>query len=100
MNALFTLLDSLLGFYALILIISVVMSWLVSFGIVNTYQPFVRSVMNFLYAVTEPALRPIRRFLPNLGGIDISPIILWFVIYALRILLKHDIAPFFGVNVY
>ncbi|WP_417456197.1 YggT family protein [Kordiimonas sp.] len=100
MTAIFVLLDSLLGFYALLLIISVVMSWLTTFGIINTYQPFVRSVLNFLHAVTEPALRPIRRFLPDMGGIDISPIILWFLIYALRVLLKADIAPLFGVNVY
>ena len=100
MNAIFTLLDSLLGFYAIILIITVVMSWLVSFGIVNTYQPFVRSVMNVLYALTEPALRPIRRILPNMGGIDLSPIVLFFIIYALRILIKYDIAPLFGAHVY
>ncbi|TNE67914.1 MAG: YggT family protein [Alphaproteobacteria bacterium] len=97
MTAIFVLLDALLGFYGIILLVSVVMSWLVSFGIVNAYQPFVQSLSRFLYAMTEPALRPIRRLLPAMSGIDISPIILWFVIYALRVLLRADIAPIFGV---
>ena len=51
------------------------MSWLINFGIVNLRNPFVRSVYEALLAVTEPVLRPIRRMLPDLGGIDISPII-------------------------
>lgn len=101
MNALFWLIDALLGFYYFLLIVTIIMSWLVAFGIINSYQPFVQSVQRFLYSVTEPALAPIRRtlgrFLPNLGGIDISPIILIFLIYALRILLRNDIAPLLGV---
>ncbi len=100
MTAIFWLVDALLGFYALVLLISVIMSWLVNFGIVNTHQPFVRSVGYFLHALTEPALGRIRRFLPDLGGIDISPILLWFGIYALRVLLRADIAPLFGVYGY
>lgn len=104
MTALFWLIDALLGFYYFLLIVMIIMSWLVSFGILNSYQPFVQTVQHFLYSVTEPALAPIRRtlgrFLPNLGGFDISPIILIFLIFALRVLLRNDIAPLFGIYGY
>lgn len=100
MTALFWFIDALLGFYALVIIVSVIISWLVSFGIINSYQPFVQSVSRFLYGITEPALSRIRRFMPDLGGIDISPIILYFAVYAVRILLRADIAPLFGVYGY
>lgn len=69
--------------YIWALIISVVMSWLVAFNVVNTRNRFVYLVMDVLYRLTEPALRPIRRILPNFGGLDLSPLvlilILWFV---------------------
>lgn len=104
MTALFALLDTVLGFYYFLLIVMIIMSWLVAFGIINSYQPFVQSVQRFLYAITEPALGPIRRalgrFFPSMGGIDISPIILIFLIYALQVLLRYDIAPLFGVYNY
>lgn len=104
MTALFAFIDMLLGFYAFVIIISVVLSWLTAFGIINSYQPFVQTVMRMLTGLTEPALAPIRRLihriLPNLGGIDISPIILYFLVFALRILLRADIAPLFGVYGY
>lgn len=104
MTALFWLIDAVLGFYYFLLIVTIIMSWLVAFGIINSYQPFVQTIQRFLYAVTEPALAPIRRtlgrFLPSLGGIDISPIILIFLIFALRILLRSDIAPLFGIYAY
>ena len=104
MTALFWLVDALLGFYYFLLIVMIIMSWLTSFGIINAYQPFVQTVQSFLYSVTEPALAPIRRvlgrFLPNLGGFDISPIILIFLIFALRVLLRNDIAPLFGIYGY
>ncbi len=59
-----------------LVIISAIMSWLVAFNVINTRNRFVYMVGDFLYRITQPALRPIRRVLPNLGGIDISPIIL------------------------
>jgi YggT family protein len=69
--------------YWWIIIISAVMSWLIAFNVINTYNRTVAMIGDFLYRATEPALRPVRRFLPNLGGLDISPIILllilWFV---------------------
>ncbi len=74
---------ALLDIYWWILIISAVMSWLIAFNVINTYSRPVALVGDFLYRATEPVLRPIRQFLPNLGGLDISPIIvlliIWFV---------------------
>lgn len=65
------------------LIISAVLSWLVAFNVVNTHNRFVYTVMDALYRLTEPALRPIRRVLPNMGGLDLSPLVvillLWFI---------------------
>jgi YggT family protein len=69
-----------LRLYMWAVIISVVLSWLVHFGVVNTRNQYVAMIGHFLWRLTEPALRPIRRILPNLGGIDISPIVLFLVI--------------------
>ena len=68
--------DYLLYLYVIVVFASVILSWLMAFNVVNAYNPFVRSLWNGLNAVTEPLLRPIRRVLPDLGGIDISPVIL------------------------
>ena len=70
-----------LQIYVWLLIASAVLSWLVAFNVVNMRNDAVRTVWDFLYRVTEPALRPIRNFLPNLGGIDVSPIILLLLIF-------------------
>ncbi|WP_425407477.1 YggT family protein [Hwanghaeella sp.] len=76
-----------LNLYLWCIIISAVLSWLVAFNVVNTSNRFVYMIGDFLYRITDPALRPIRQFLPNLGGIDISPVILIFIIYFLQSLL-------------
>ena len=65
------------------------LSWLVAFNVINTSNRLVYSIGDFLYRVTEPVLSPIRRVLPNLGGIDISPVILILLIYFLRNLLRE-----------
>jgi YggT family protein len=70
----------LLWLYVYVLIAAVVFSWLVAFNVVNTRSPFVAAVGEFLYRVTDPLLRPIRTALPNLGGIDISPLVLMLII--------------------
>ena len=75
-NPFLWLIHTLIWTYIYILIAAAVMSWLIAFNVVNGHNPTVRMIWNFLYNVTEPALRPIRAILPNLGGIDISPIIL------------------------
>jgi YggT family protein len=83
-----------LSLYTWILIASAIISWLVAFNVINTRNEFVRAVWDFLYRVTEPALRPIRRMLPNLGGIDISPIILLLIIFFLQSVIARYIRPF------
>lgn len=87
MNAILNLIDNLISLYIWILLIAVVASWLISFNVINTNNRFVYLVVDFLYRVTEPALRPIRRFLPNLGGLDISPVILILILIFARDLL-------------
>ena len=76
MRSLLWLFDTIISLYIWVLIASAVLSWLVAFNVVNTRNPVVAQIGDILYRVTEPALRPIRRFMPNLGGVDISPIIL------------------------
>ncbi|MCB1482481.1 MAG: YggT family protein [Rhodobiaceae bacterium] len=66
--------------YIWLLIASAVLSWLIAFNVVNTRNQFVAAIADFLWRVTEPALRPIRNFMPNLGGIDISPVILILIL--------------------
>jgi len=68
--------SSLIALYIYIIIAGAVMSWLMAFNVVNPYNPLVRSIWQALNALTEPLLRPIRRWMPDLGGIDISPIVL------------------------
>ncbi len=76
MNPFLWLVDTLITLYIWILIAAAVLSWLIAFNVVNARNPIVANVGEFLYRITEPALRPIRNLLPNLGGIDVSPVIL------------------------
>jgi YggT family protein len=87
MNPVHWLLDTLLQIYIWILIASIVLSWLVAFNVVNRSSPIVDQIGEFLYRATEPALRPIRNVMPNLGGIDISPMILIIIIIFVQRLL-------------
>ena len=93
MYAIFWLIDTVIGFYIALVIAQIVLSWLVSFNVVNTRNRFVYIVGNFLYRVTEPALRPIRRLLPSFGGIDLSAVVLLLGLYFVRMLLIRDLAP-------
>ncbi|MEE8545703.1 MAG: YggT family protein [Alphaproteobacteria bacterium] len=93
MNALFSLITIVITWFIYLLIASVVMSWLVAFKVINTQNRFVYQVMTFLYRITEPVLRPIRRVIPNLGGIDISPVVLILALWFVQRLLIDDIAP-------
>lgn len=70
-----------LQIYTWLLIISAILSWLIAFNVLNTRNQFVSTVWDMLYRITEPVLRPIRNMLPNMGGIDISPIILLLLIF-------------------
>jgi YggT family protein len=84
MRALLSVILLALELYTYVIIVMAVMSWLIAFNIINVYNDFVRSIWNALNALTEPLLRPIRRILPNLGGLDISPVILILIIYFVR----------------
>ena len=95
MIALIQTIDLALGIYWWLIIASAVFSWLFAFNVVNPRNQFVATIGNFLYRVTEPALRPIRRFLPDLGGIDISPIVLLLIIFFIRQFLLTSVAPAF-----
>jgi YggT family protein len=84
MNPFLWLVDTVITLYIWILIAAAVLSWLIAFNVVNTRNQVVASIGDFLYRITEPALRPIRALLPNLGGIDISPVILILGLLFLR----------------
>lgn len=87
MNALILTIYYALDIFKWFVIAMVIFSWLFAFNVINTRNQFVAMVGDFLTRVTEPALRPIRRFMPDLGGIDISPIILFLIIFFLQQLL-------------
>ena len=75
--------------YIWIIIIGAIMSWLVAFNIINTTNQFVYMVIDFIYRITEPALRPIRRVIPNFGSVDISPIALILSLIFLKMVLGN-----------
>ena len=76
MNAIILLIERIIDLYVWVLIINVIFSWLVAFNVLNTQNRFVSIVLEFTYKLTDPPLNYIRKFLPNLGSIDISPVIL------------------------
>jgi YggT family protein len=78
-----------IDFYIWLVIIGAILSWLVAFNVVNTSNRVVYMIGDFLYRITEPALRPLRRIIPNLGGIDISPVALIFALYFLQMVLAN-----------
>jgi YggT family protein len=83
----------LLDIYIWLLIAAAVLSWLVAFNVVNSRNQFVAMVGDFLHRVTEPVLRPIRSIMPNLGGIDVSPVILILLIILLKDIIVRYIYP-------
>ena len=93
MKSVLILFDNIISLYIWILIINVVISWLVAFNILNTSNRFVYSVLDFSYKLTSPALDFIRRYLPNLGSIDISPVILILGLMFLRNFVFETFAP-------
>lgn len=97
MRALFWLLDSAISLYVWALIIAAVLSLLLAFNVLDSRNRFVWAVADFFYRVTEPVLRPIRRRLPDLGGVDLSPLVVILVLQALRIFLATTLAPALGV---
>ena len=93
MKSILILFDNIVGFYIWILIINAIISWLVAFNILNTSNRFVYSLLDVSYKLTDPPLNFIRRYLPNLGSIDISPIVLILGLMFLRNLVFEMLAP-------
>ncbi|MBP0443310.1 YggT family protein [Roseomonas sp. SSH11] len=93
MTAFFWLIDRLIGLYIWVLIIAAVFSLLTAFNVLDTRNRLVWTIGDFLWRVTEPALRPIRRILPNLGGVDLSPLVLILLLQALQIFLSITVYP-------
>ena len=89
MNALTNLINTVITIYIWILIAAAILSWLVAFNVINTRNRAVYQIGDFLYRLTEPALRPIRNVLPNLGGIDISPLVLILALFFIRDLINE-----------
>jgi YggT family protein len=83
------LIVEILNIYKWILIASVVVSWLISFNVINTYNRFVATISDVLYRLTEPVLRPIRQYVPSIGGIDISPVIALLAVWFLQMLVME-----------
>ena len=93
MIAIFYLALQILKLYSYVVIANVIVSWLIAFNILNTQNRFVYSILELSYRLTNPILNKIRRFLPNLGSLDISPIILLLLIWFIEMCMKLYIAP-------
>ena len=93
MIAIFYLILQVLKLYSYIVIANVIISWLIAFNILNTSNRFVYAILDFTYRLTDPFLIRIRRFLPNLGAFDISPIVLLLLIWFIEMCMKLYIAP-------
>jgi YggT family protein len=93
MYAIIWLINAILSIAWWVVIIQVIMSWLISFNVINLHQPLVRTIWDGLTRLTEPLYRPIRSFLPNMGGLDLSPLVVLLAITFLQILFNRDIAP-------
>ena len=93
MIAIFYLVLQILKIYTYVVIANVIISWLIAFNILNTSNRFVYSILEFTYRLTDPFLNRIRRFLPNLGAFDISPIILLLLIWFIEMCMKLYVAP-------
>ncbi len=93
MRAIFEIILLVLQLYVYLLIAAAVLSWLIAFNVVNVRNQFVGMVADFLYRITEPVLRPIRNIMPNLGGLDISPVILILLIIFIQRVIELYILP-------
>ncbi len=93
MKSIFILLDSVITVYLWVIIVNAILSWLVTFNILNTQNRFVFSVLDATYKLTDPALNQIRRFIPTFGSIDISPLVLILALMFLRNLVFEIFAP-------
>lgn len=95
MTSLFQILMMLLGLVRTVIIIHFIMSWLISFGVLNMRQPLVAQIWDGLNRLLEPLYGRIRRLLPQMGGLDLSPVVALLGIYALQIILNNNAALFY-----
>jgi YggT family protein len=86
------IIDLLLGVLRWIIIIQAILSWLVAFNVINTYNDFVRQILSALDKITAPIYRPIRRVMPDFGALDLSPLVALLLIIILQMVLRHGIA--------
>jgi len=93
MKSIFFLVDSIINIYIWLIIINAILSWLVAFYVLNTQNRFVFAVLNATHQLTDPVLNKIRRFIPNLGSIDISPVVLILLLIFIRNLFFELLAP-------
>ena len=93
MKSILALVDSVVYIYIWVLIINALLSWLIAFNVLNTSNRLVYSLLDISYKMTDPLLKPIRNFLPNLGNIDISPVVLILLLMFLRNLIFEFLAP-------
>ena len=84
LNPIAFLILQIISFYEWVVIAAVIVSWLTAFNVINSHNNFVRSLLRILYALTEPVFRPIRKIIPPIGGLDLSPIIVFVVIWFLQ----------------
>ena len=94
MRAVLDIILIILDLYVWLLIASAILSWLIAFNVVNTRNQFVAAVAEFLYRITEPVLAPIRRMLPSLGGLDISPIVVILIIMLIQRVISYYVLPY------
>jgi YggT family protein len=94
MRAVLEIIIIVLDLYVWLLIASAILSWLIAFNVVNTRNQFVAGVAEFLYRITEPVLAPIRSIMPNLGGLDISPIIVILLIMFIEKVITYYVYPY------
>ncbi|GMV61005.1 MAG: hypothetical protein AMXMBFR74_01740 [Parvibaculum sp.] len=100
MIALLNLIDTLITLYIWVIIIGVVLSWLIAFNVINTHNRFIYIAVDTINRLTEPVLRPIRNFLPNLGGLDVSPVILLLALFFVQNLIRYDVPMWLGAGRY
>ena len=93
MKSLFLLIDSIINIYIWLIIINAILSWLVAFNVLNTQNRFVFAVLNATHQLTDPVLNKIRKFIPNLGSIDISPVVLILLLFFIRNLFFELLSP-------
>jgi len=89
MNSIVILIDKIIYLYSIVLIINIILSWLTAFNIVNANNKFVYTILDASFKLTDPLLNPIRKIMPNIAGLDFSPIILFLILGFLRNLLRE-----------